>query len=260
MRKLLLLPLLLFLLVNCIEQDDNTKVYNGAIDVQIYEQHLTYSEIAPPTMLLRMATEELFGCSNYTLVSSRTFTEDAITIDIEGVSIGSLCLTATGPAVSLLPLNLENGDYDLTLINGDTTQEFTLFITDEYINVTEVGDGDAFNFDFNRFYRYPERTFAVVGGTNTDNTDVYENFLDSLNTKFEVTEFSFPDNGVIPYPDSGSGHWVDYPSSFFSYPDEEEYYNIGQFMLQYSRANVQASEGVSFVLYNWRNDNYRSWQ
>ncbi len=229
----------------------------------IREMHQEENQV--PDLYLTLSTKSGYPCDNYIIGTDTEFSGSSITIRTQEITIGDICLTAIGPARAYIPLDIEDGNYELSFENGLKKESFHLQINPDYISIERTPklgynyEPHEFTSDHERWYFFPENSFALVGGTNTNNTHLYENFLDSLKTRFPVQEYSFPANGVIPYPTEGSGHWVDFPSSYFIYPSEEVYAEIGEFLIGYSSENIVAGQGVGFALYSWKNANYHSW-
>lgn len=69
-------------------------------------------------------------------------------------------------------------------------------------------------------FRYPKNSFAVICGTNLEQTDLCANFLEKLDDVQSLSSYGFPGNGNIPYPDTSSGNWNNTVSRYFIYDDE----------------------------------------
>lgn len=265
--KQLLLILFTVSLALSISCDTSSESGSGGLDNTFNFGFREYyeAENSLPVFGISIATNEQFGCINYRLVTSHKLRKNVLSISMDDVNIGDICLTAIGPATTFIPLDLDNGDYGLELINGETTEYFLLDVSQEKVQVIRQDRNEfklpsyTFETPFVKWYRYPKNSFALVGGTNTTNTHLYENFLAELKNNFSVSEFSFPQDAYIPYPREGSGHWVDFPASFFTYPTEEEFNRIGEFLIEYSSNNIKSGTGVGFSLTNWKNVRYLSW-
>ncbi len=73
------------------------------------------------TLLLVCFTEKIYGCANNTIQSSYTVTNDKITINFIKLNESAICLTALGPAFTLINLNgLSNKNYQLEINVGAT--------------------------------------------------------------------------------------------------------------------------------------------
>ena len=212
-----------------------------------------------PEMVIALSSTKDFNCSNYWINTDYEIDGNTITIDFLSIEIGTVCSTAMGPATGIIPIDLTEGTYNLELKNGSVTETFQVVVTEESFTISGNTDSDSFIISNEIVYRFPEKSFALVGGTDTDNQFLYENFLDSIKTNFEIEEFTFAEDGYIPYPDSGSGHNINYPSSYFTYADEDDFQSIGNYLIDYSSRKITSDSGVSIAIYNWKNYAYRSW-
>lgn len=264
MKRIYLFGLLvLFTSLNSCDilSDSNKGGIDNTFSFEFREFH--EAENSDPILGISIRTNEDFPCVNYGLITSHSVKKNVISISIIEVFRQDICLTAIGPAATFIPLELDEGNYGLELINGDIKDGFLISVKEEKIDITKPQDFLEKSYDFstpfNTWYRYPKNSFALVGGTFTDNTHLYENFLVQLIDSFEVKEIYFPDDAYIPYPREGSGHYVDFPASYFTYPSEEEYNRIGNFLIEYSSRYIKSGKGVGFSLRNWRNVSYLSW-
>lgn len=73
------------------------------------------------TLTLNCYTEKIFGCSNYSIKSSFSVTNDKITINFTELIIPNICLTSLGPASTIINIEtLTNKIYELELNIGST--------------------------------------------------------------------------------------------------------------------------------------------
>lgn len=223
------------------------------------------SENTEPELHLGLATIDHYPCINYRIVTENKFSSKRIHVKVLGSTIGNICATALGPATTIIPINYTNGVYELVLEINSKEEIFELRFNDDSLELIRIVRR-GYNFlphifiqNSDKWYKYPVNSFALVGGTNTNNTHLYENFLKQLKSNFSIREFTFDEDGVIPYPDSGSGHWVDFPSSFFTYESDAQFEEIGQSLINYSIENITPNTGVGFSLYNWKNQSFHSW-
>ena len=112
---------------------------------------------------------------------------------------------------------------------------------------------------FNQTFRYPQNSFAYVSGTNTDDTEIYDRFLEVLRENPNFTEFEFEGEGRIPYPTISDGHWVNHASKYFLYTDYEEFQNLKLILENFSRENIEENSGASISIYGWNNISFHSW-
>ena len=259
----LLLPLwFVFLSCDTTSVDDIDEI-DSTIMLSFKELHVAENSV--PELYLGLGTSKNYPCINYRIVTENTFSKNKIHIKLLGTTIGDICATAIGPATTSIPINTSNGTFEIVLESKSKKEIFELKLSDNSVELSRIVRR-GYNFlphifiqISDKWYKYPVNSFALVGGTNTNNTHLYENFLEQLKSDFSIQEFNFDEDGVIPYPDSGSGHWVDFPSSFFTYESDAQFEEIGQSLINYSIENITPNTGVGFSLYNWKNKSFHSW-
>ncbi|MBA7633379.1 hypothetical protein ES703_40945 [subsurface metagenome] len=256
--SILIISLLALLSCDIFDSRGNIIPIEGDIIFSIKEDYEHYDSICEPSVLLSMETEKIYGCCNFTIESEIGIYDSKILIDISGIYVPEICLTALGPATSKSFLDVSDGEYLLELSYRGVTDEYILIITNSYIKVTEV-ESHFTEFDINLFWRYPFNSFAYLCGTTTENSWICEDFLDTLLSMMELEEFHFPDSGEICYPCSSSGHYYDMPGKYFFYENEEDFDYAGEILEIYSRNVISQYSGIGLSLINWKNKKYYSW-
>lgn len=256
----LILILSFFTLMSCdiFDHGDNIIAIEGDIIFSVKEGYKHYDSICEPSILLSMETEKIYGCCNFTIESEIGIYDSKILIDISGIYVPEICLTALGPATSKSFLDVSNGEYLLELSYEGITDIYTLIVTNSYIKVTEVESQFTIP-TFNLFWRYPSNSFAYVCGTTHKTSWIYEDFIDTLLSKIDLVEFHFPDSGVLCYPCSSAGHHNDMPVKYFFYDDEEYFDYEGEILESYTQGVMSQYSGVGISLINWKNKKYYSW-
>lgn len=82
-------------------------------------------------LVMRSETFEIFSCYNFSIVTQQHFGNNEIIITYTGILKPDLCLTALGPAQSLVFFDLENGIYPITFVNDEVRNEGELTVDDE---------------------------------------------------------------------------------------------------------------------------------
>lgn len=267
MEKLILLLLSIFIF-SCNRDDNDVLNYadysvyitETSIDTDISfmpeERFNTKNTSQTPSLKLKLITTKIFPCMNYGLVTSKFIHDNELIIRFDAIYKPGLCLTALGPATSYIDLT-ENTNI-ITFINGKTIDKYSIEINQEKVSISPI----ASNFTsspYSNTFKYPQNSFAYVCGTNTNNTDIYYDFLTVLKQNPNFTEFEFKGDGRIPYPESSDGHWVNHPSKFFIYKDYQEFENLKSVLRSYSSENIEKNSGVSIAIYGWDNVQYYSW-
>jgi hypothetical protein len=89
--------------------------------------------------LLLMKTEKIYSCFNFEIKYSVSSNENDISIRLLGIHLpDNLCATALGPASSRLPLDISNGEYELTFDYEQQTDKYILSIYEVDVVVTKV--------------------------------------------------------------------------------------------------------------------------
>nr|WP_159039948.1 hypothetical protein [Christiangramia fulva] len=221
--------------------------------VEVYN-NWNLSEI--PSLKLLLTTLKNYPCSNYSIITEQTIDNDELIIRFQEIYAPGNCLTSIGPARSYI--DLPENIHEVIFINGNETDKYSIEVGQEKIFIQPVENSFTHTL-YNNTFRYPENSFAYVCGTNTDNTEVYEEFLNILKQNENFTEFEFQGEGRIPYPDSSSGHWVNHPSKFFKYSDYDEYKNIKGLLENFTSENIEENSGVTISIYGWDNISFHSW-
>jgi hypothetical protein len=238
--------------------DEEIKPIEGFIEFSVLEKHKEYDTVCEPNIMLSMATEKIYPCCNWSIISDVTLQNNQIFVTISGIYIPEICLTALGPATSRDFLDIPNGEYSLYLSYRNTVDRYTLSVTDSYIetyNITTQFTTPKFKL----FWRYPINSFAYICGTTTETSWAYEDFLDTLLSKIPLEEFLFPKSGRIPYPESGDGHNYDPPAKYFLYESEEDFDKAGEILEAYTKNVISSNPGISISLIGWNNKNFYSW-
>ena len=88
--------------------------------------------------LLLMKTEKIYSCCNFEIRSLISSNENNINIELLGIYLPDICATALGPASSRLPLDLSNGEYELTFDYEQQTDKYILSVYEADVVVTKV--------------------------------------------------------------------------------------------------------------------------
>lgn len=237
---------------------EELKPIEGDIIFTVQEGYQDYFAIAEPQILIPMATEKIYPCINFDIVSDISIFSNMILIEPLGIYEPDICFTALGPATSEVFLSLPYGTFQLFFRYRGTTDRYWLTVSDSHIRVVE----EISHFtrpEFNLWWRYPRDSFAYLCGTTNDTRWICEDFLDTLLSYIDLAEFQFPDSGHIPYPSSSAGQVYEMPARYFRYGEEEDFIMAGKILETYTEAVILPHQGVSISLIGWNNRNFRSW-
>jgi hypothetical protein len=230
----------------------------GRVFFKVYEGRQNSYLAGRPRIILEMRTEKIYGCCNNRIISEITRSGSYITVNLKGILVPEVCLTALGPAGSRDFLDLPEGVYSLNLLRWSSPDKYTLTVRKEAIEVVP-GLTTWTAPDWTAFWRYPENSFAYYCGTMTETSWICDDFLVRLLGEIDLEEFRFPDYGQIPYSPSSQGHYYDAPARFFRYQTEDDFHKAGEILAAYSREVTSGREGTGLCLENWENKHYCSW-
>ncbi len=262
--KKISLLLLSFLIFGCttnqensITNDDYSQYFSNnsiatTIKLMPEEIYSNYAIAQPPSLKLKFITTEIYPCINYSLITSQFINGNTLIVRFEGIENSVICLTAIGPATKSinLPLNINK----LVLLNGTNVDKYDVSIDNEKVLVNLIQSSFSQSL-FENTFRYPENSFAYVCGTNTTNTQIYNDFLNILLSNNTLTEIYFQGLGRIPYPTTTSGNWVNHPSRYFKYNNQSDFDALEPVLTVFKNQNVIPNSGVTINLISWNNKN-----
>jgi len=241
--------------------DDYSQFINSnsiASEIQFMPEEVftDYSAVQNPSLKLKLITKEIFPCINYSIVITEFINGTELIVRFEKISTSVVCLTAIGPAVKYidLPQNINK----LTFINGKTIDKYNVTIDSQKVKINLIESNFTSSLYDNTF-RYPENSFAYICGTNTDNTIIYNDFLNILLANASLEEIYFQGEGRIPYPISSSGNWVNHKTRFFKYKNYSDFESLGQTLTDFKNGNITPNNGVTIALESWNNGKHYSW-
>jgi hypothetical protein len=220
---------------------------------EVYPDNLT---VQNPSLKLKLITKEFFPCINFSIVTTEFINGTELIVRFEKIANSVVCLTAIGPAVKYidLPQNINK----LIFINGKTIDKYNIIIDSQKVKINLIESNFTSSL-YDSTFRYPENSFAYICGTNTDNTIIYNNFLNILLANASIKEIYFQGEGRIPYPISSSGNWVNHKSRYFKYNNYSDFESLGQTLTNFKNGNIIPNSGVTIALESWNNTKLYSW-
>ena len=142
-KLLMLILLLMFLsfLSSCKVNNPSNSEFQpleGKIIFSLTEGHEYQDAVGNPKIVLKMRTEKIYGCINYSIVTRVLRLDKGISVVVYGISISNVCLTALGPARHEEFLNLPEGEYPLSFSYWGTTDRYKVKISDSSIEVVLI--------------------------------------------------------------------------------------------------------------------------
>ncbi|MBD0851970.1 hypothetical protein [Maribacter arenosus] len=261
MNRFYLLISFVALLSACDNENDNIDSFISTdiefMPIERYENSSLSNIAETPSLKLRINTTQRYHCGNYRILTSQSVSDNELTIKFEEIQEPILCLLNGGPATSYI--DIPEDINKLVFINGEIIDAYNIEIDNEVVSISVIINNFTSSL-YSKTFRYPENTFAYVGGTNTDNTHIHDDFLNILINNPLFTEYEFDGEGRIPYQVISDGHWVNMPSRFFKYNNVSDFDVAGQLLIDFATENIIPNDGVSFSLTNWNNRTYYSWQ
>ncbi len=212
-----------------------------------------------PKIFMNMETEVDFNCSNYLIVTQNSFQNSLVGINFVTIDLpGGVCLTSIGPATTRIPFNVSPGAYSVSVFFEDVEDKYNLVVTDSSL-IAESVETYFTKLDFNKYWRRPVNSFVYLCGTTSRTDWIYDDFIDTLKSKVEITKFFFPQDGVKPYAISTSGHEINHPARYFKYDNDADFDSMGLILEIYSTEVIGNLNGIGLSLRNWKNQFYYSW-
>jgi len=267
MKKYLITILTLALLSAC--SKDNAEYLFGEyltpeqallsdINISISEQFV-YEKTEPTEdegFFLNIQTIDNYPCCNYGI--QRTVIQEGSTliIRLEDVIKPSICLTAIGPATTTV--KVPEGISRIVFLRGEDEDYFDFDVTNKEMNLYPVSASFSTS-DFITYYRRPKNSFAFICGTTEDTQYIYHAFLEELKKISSVKELTFGE-GLLPWPESTNGYWVDFPTRFFTYDKPEDFVKVYELFCRFAQRELKNKQGVGLSLYDWNDICYNSWE
>ena len=265
MRKLIFIGFTV-LFFSCTSGDEATRSteyseYMLAVSIEtdidfMPKEIYTSNDVQIPELKLELRSTEIYGCLNFGVEVSQFKNERTLIIRFESIVEPGICLTAMGPARTMVDLPLDVNK--IIFINGNKLDEYDVSINEEKVSFSAVSKSFTTSL-YDDTFRLPKHSFAFVCGTNTDNTHIYDEFLAILREDPAFEEFEFEGDGRIPYVETSDGHWVNHPSKYFKYKEVSDFEKLAVVLNNFSSQHIKKNSGVSIALTSWDNRQYYSW-
>lgn len=231
---------------------------DSKIDFKVLESFDNYETVSIPQVFIEMQTEKIYGCFNYGIAADYKIVDKTIEVNILGIDKPGVCLTALGPANARIKLGTLSGNYEIMFHGNGFANNYNLVISDSMI----ILDGKETAHTkplIHSIYRYPKNSFAYLCGASISNTSICSDFIDTLMSVIDITEFNFSDIAEIPYPVSSQGHQYDASARYFYYENKDEFDMIKDVMKNYKYTYSFEDGGISLTIISWMNKKVRSW-
>jgi len=266
-RLCLVMALVVFTFVACgIFNPSKNDLYplEGNITFKFMESYEKWEEKENPQIMLWLETEKVYPTGSYTLMVDMFIQGKTIDIHIDGIKNWGSGPEIIVPAGWMTFLKVPNGEYNLNFTSRSKFRDsndydsYTVLIDEKSILVKNKSQSFT-SPEYSLYWRYPKNSFAYLCGTSLQDSCICDAFIDSLQQVIKIEPFTFPEQGVRPYPSFSSGYFHNSPAQFFKYIKEEDYSRAGDFLKHYSQEKLKNYKGFGISLTGWNNVNYLSW-
>jgi hypothetical protein len=153
----------------------------GALDSDILFLMAETLDGGPRSLQFHCRTGKIYPCSNYGIAHSLKKRSQTIGINFSHVILHDFCLTALGPATTIIDIgSLNEGHYALEVSVGHDRSLGQLTVTEEYYQLDFV-ERSRLQPQVHRLNRVPENTiWGRVGYHDEATANLVQSFLDSL--------------------------------------------------------------------------------
>lgn len=158
-----------------------TDLTDSAFDKNIGIRMIEDIDSTKRTLTLKCGTEENFTCSNFSIASSHTVSNDKITLNFTGIIKSGICNRSIGPATASISLGtLNNNNYELEINIGSSKIIGQIAVSNGSYKVT-IPDQSKVKFVNPDLYRVPDNTiYGTVHYHSGTTSPLVQIFFDSL--------------------------------------------------------------------------------
>ncbi len=239
----------------------NSSSYPGSFALSVQETYshdqYPYAKNGKPGLYLDIRTSEIYAYSGNKIDMAVSSEGATMTINLGDVLLVGM-LPATGPATAIV--DLPETTEHIVIKSGTKENRYNVSVLRDAVKL--VPDKGSFtDFGYSLYHRRPDNVFAFIGGTNTTNSHLYDEFLVRLRDAIpSLEDFEFKDGGYIPWPSASNGYWVDFPTKFFRYSDPADFDKAGDVLRDFTAERIVRDDiGVGLWLSNYDDRQYMSW-
>lgn len=226
---------------------------SGASDQGVSIQFTEYIQAdTPPELHFRISTNEIFGCYNYKInyvidkISSRTH---RLVISLTSIELhGNICATALGPATAMIPFEEYSTIEEIVLLDGRLQDRLSVNISDKKAEV-EVLESSFTTVEHIRTYLTPENSFYTRCSTSHEAPELCNDWFQKLENDAALSEFKFPNDGIIPYPRTSPG--ANSEVRYYLYDTDSDFDRVLQEFEEFVLNYAADKENVSLFIQNW---------
>lgn len=102
------------------------------------------------------------------------------------------------------------------------------------------------------YWRYPENSFIYLFESDTNHNWLFEDFLDTLQSKVQLQEHHFPEYGMICFLADWYNPVFSIQPRYFIYQTDNDYYRCGEIFNQYAITILSQYPDVGITLKDWK--------
>jgi hypothetical protein len=230
-------------LISCENNDLGLK--SNPIDSKILIETREVLEPDSRRLTFYSKTERIYPCVNYPILTKQEVDENLFKITFTSVGETDLCLTAPGPATTLLDFNtLSTGEYSIELNNANLKNKGTLKVTDTDITfLFEQKNGIEFVRENTK--RVPINTYwGTIGYHVQSSAALVDEFIKK-----------FADAGAV-FNKQSPGHYfyyeIDNSGDIVANAENSGYYFMRKFIFQYNGDESKLRDLVQVEAKNYK--------
>ncbi|NOQ76073.1 MAG: hypothetical protein GQ574_28965 [Crocinitomix sp.] len=225
MKSILLFSSLIFIvgLSNSCQKAKTLELITS--DVRVY----LYAILSPTgqTFQIQLATEDIYGCSNYTISNDFSITDNQIDLNIKGIIIPGHCLTSLGPAIDIIDIEpMAPGNYPFNITINNHLNEGELIVSPNSYAFNFL-DTTGIQFPVKVVNLIPENTiWGNISYNLEDSESIANDFIDSL-LSIGCEEQLYPSGNYNYFQIKPDGQIANYEYSIANYHQRYIYHFTG---------------------------------
>jgi len=229
---------------------------SGEILIFFGEGHPYSSDTGNPVFFMSQKTAFIYPNYNNSIAQDIKVSPGELEFSHKGVFFPDVQADAFGPATSRSSFKMETGVYRILFEYRDMTDRYDVTIDDSLVRIVQL-DSNYTQSTHQLFWRYRPQSFAVSCGASAETC---QEFVDSLLASLTLTEFFYPENGVIPFIRRWVGQSNGGSTRFFEYDNEDDFHLARDALERFTLNKIASQKGISITIESWRNEWARSWQ
>jgi hypothetical protein len=258
MKKLSKYLVVFLMLAAACTKNHSYEPVNSDIKISIWET----IDSTGRSLQFKCETKEIFPCFNYQIVTRFTKYPNSFVIDFTGIYIPEMCLTAFGPALSIIDLgNPGNSVYDIEISVEQSRNSGKLIVTSDYY-IIDFERNDRIEFTNPILNRIPENTiWGTIGYHSPDTEPIVESFIETMiNMGAKNRSYVPGDYGYFTIDKDGKIEPPQMHGNYFIRPFIFEYSGESDALKEIVRDfGLNFDDKLKILLYNTEGDMFRSW-